>query len=82
MATLRSRLKYKVATILLALLMAYMLFCAVMCAIAAAKQGGYVYRIMMFSIIATYGGKRASIVALSVTLTAGGSVLLLQYSCI
>lgn len=41
---------------LLAVLMAYMLFCAVLCAVAASKQGGYVYRVMLFSIIATYGG--------------------------
>ncbi|KAH8107991.1 chitin synthase-domain-containing protein [Cristinia sonorae] len=50
-----SRWKYKAAAIMLALLMAYMLFCAVMCAVAASKQGGFVYRVMLFSIIATYG---------------------------
>ncbi|TCD70328.1 hypothetical protein EIP91_003957 [Steccherinum ochraceum] len=50
-----ARWRFKIAAALLALLMAYMLFCAVMCAVAASKQGGYVYNIMMFSIIATYG---------------------------
>ncbi|THH21774.1 hypothetical protein EUX98_g8282 [Antrodiella citrinella] len=50
-----SRWKYKLASMLLALLMAYMLFCAVMCAVVASKQGGAVYNVMIFSIIATYG---------------------------
>lgn len=44
-------------TILLALLMCYMLFCAVMCAIAASGQGGGAYTVMLFSIIVTYGGR-------------------------
>jgi chitin synthase len=42
--------------ILFALLMVYLLFCAVMCAIGASKQGDSAYSIMLFSIIVTYGG--------------------------
>lgn len=47
--------KYKILALSFALLMCYMLFCAVMCAIAASNQGGGAYSIMLFSIIATYG---------------------------
>ncbi|KAI0071473.1 glycosyltransferase family 2 protein [Panus rudis PR-1116 ss-1] len=47
--------KYKALAILLALMMCYMIFCAVMCAIAAAQQGGSIYRVMIFSLICTYG---------------------------
>lgn len=49
--------KYKICAIALAVLMCYMIFGAVLCAIQAARQGGEVYRIMLFSIIATYGGE-------------------------
>lgn len=48
--------KYKTLALSFALLMCYMLFCAVMCAIAASKQGDRAYSIMIFSIIITYGG--------------------------
>ncbi|KAI0339791.1 hypothetical protein BDW22DRAFT_1431288 [Trametopsis cervina] len=47
--------KYMSLAILFALLMAYLIFCAVMCAIRASTQGGGAYSIMLFSIIVTYG---------------------------
>ncbi|EKM54206.1 glycosyltransferase family 2 protein [Phanerochaete carnosa HHB-10118-sp] len=47
--------KYKILALSFALLMGYLLFCAVMCAIAAARQGGSANSLMLFSIIATYG---------------------------
>ena len=37
--------------------MVYLLFAAVQCAIAAARQGGTAYQIMWFSIVVTYGGE-------------------------
>lgn len=49
--------KYKAVAIILALLMVYLLFAAVECAIQAAKQGGTAYQIMWFSIMITYGGE-------------------------
>lgn len=49
--------KYKIVTILFALLMLYLLAAAVICAVQAAGQGGNAYNVMMFSIILTYGGK-------------------------
>lgn len=53
----RSKWKYQTTAILLALMMVYLLFCAVMCAVKAADGGGVTYRTMVFSIIITYGGK-------------------------
>ena len=50
--------KYKTVAIVLAILMVYLLFAAVECAIQAAKQGGTAYQIMWFSIVVTYGGER------------------------
>ena len=50
--------KYKAASIILAILMVYLLFAAVECAIQAAEQGGVAYQIMWFSIVVTYGGER------------------------
>ncbi|GJE97749.1 glycosyltransferase family 2 protein [Phanerochaete sordida] len=47
--------KYKTLALSFALLMGYMLYCAVMCAIAASRQGDGAYSVMLFSIIATYG---------------------------
>lgn len=44
-------------SIILAILMVYLLFAAVECAIQAAKQGGTAYQIMWFSILVTYGGE-------------------------
>jgi cellulose synthase/poly-beta-1,6-N-acetylglucosamine synthase-like glycosyltransferase len=49
--------KYKTVTILFALLMMYLIAAAVVCAIQAAKDGGNTYRVMLFSLIITYGGK-------------------------
>lgn len=53
----RSKWKYQTTAILLALMMVYLLFCAVMCAVKAAGSGGVTYRTMVFSVIITYGGK-------------------------
>ncbi|CDO75678.1 Glycosyltransferase Family 2 protein [Trametes cinnabarina] len=50
-----ARWKYKICTLIFAVLMVYVVFCAVMCSIQAAVQGGAAYRIMLFSIILTYG---------------------------
>ena len=53
----RAKWKYKTVAIILALLMVYLLYAAVECAIQAAKQGGTAYQIMWFSIAVTYGGE-------------------------
>ncbi|KAI0329711.1 hypothetical protein GY45DRAFT_1435241 [Cubamyces sp. BRFM 1775] len=50
-----ARWKYKISTLIFAVLMVYVIFCAVMCSIQAAYHGGDAYRIMLFSIIMTYG---------------------------
>ncbi|OSD06767.1 glycosyltransferase family 2 protein [Trametes coccinea BRFM310] len=50
-----ARWKYKICTLIFAVLMVYVVFCAVMCSIQAAYQGGAAYRVMLFSIILTYG---------------------------
>ncbi|KAH8982703.1 chitin synthase-domain-containing protein [Lactarius akahatsu] len=50
-----SKWKYKTVAIILAVLMVYLLFAAVECAIQAARQGGAAYQIMWFSIVVTYG---------------------------
>ncbi|KAH9847147.1 chitin synthase-domain-containing protein [Lenzites betulinus] len=50
-----ARWKYMICTIAFAVLMAYVIFCAVMCSIQAARQGGSSYSVMLFSIIMTYG---------------------------
>ena len=50
-----SRWKYKISTLIFAVLMIYVIFAAVMCAIQAANQGGPAYNLMLFSIIITYG---------------------------
>ncbi|KAA1473984.1 glycosyltransferase family 2 protein [Dentipellis sp. KUC8613] len=47
--------KYKLIAIILAILMAYLIFAAIRCAIMASTQGGHEYQIMLFSIIVTYG---------------------------
>lgn len=43
-------------TILFGISMAYLLFCAIMCAIRASTEGDSAYSVMLFSIIVTYGG--------------------------
>ncbi|KAL6300445.1 chitin synthase-domain-containing protein [Sparassis latifolia] len=50
-----SKWKYKLSVIFLAVMMVYIIFAAVMCSIQAAYQGGGAYRVMLFSIIVTYG---------------------------
>ncbi|KAH9839307.1 chitin synthase-domain-containing protein [Rhodofomes roseus] len=50
-----SKWKYQTTAILLALMMVYLLFCAIMCAVKAADGGGLAYRTMVFSVIITYG---------------------------
>ncbi|THH00743.1 hypothetical protein EW026_g1841 [Hermanssonia centrifuga] len=50
-----SKGKYKILTVIFAVLMCYMIFCAVMATIKASSQGGGAYSIMIFSLIATYG---------------------------
>ncbi|KAH9942456.1 chitin synthase-domain-containing protein [Epithele typhae] len=50
-----ARWKYKICTICFAVLMVYVLFAAVMCSIQAARQSDSAYRVMLFSIIVTYG---------------------------
>ncbi|PCH43373.1 glycosyltransferase family 2 protein [Wolfiporia cocos MD-104 SS10] len=50
-----SKWKYKLSAILLSCLMMYMIACAVLCAIQAARSGGTVYNTMVFSVIITYG---------------------------
>ncbi|KAI8993118.1 chitin synthase-domain-containing protein, partial [Trametes punicea] len=52
--------KYKICALIFAVLMVYVIFCAVMCSIQAAYQGGTAYRVMLFSIIMTYGAYAAS----------------------
>jgi len=52
----RSKWKYKLISIFLAILMVYLIYAAVKCAIMAAQQGGSAYQIMLFSLIVTYGG--------------------------
>lgn len=51
----RARWKYKICALIFAVLMVYVIFAAVECSIRAAGQGGAAYRIMLFSIIVTYG---------------------------
>jgi chitin synthase len=47
--------KYKLITFLLAILMVYVMFAAVMCIIQAARTGGTQYHVMLFSVVMTYG---------------------------
>ena len=42
---------------LLAVLMVYLIAAAILCAVSAANIGGTPYRVMLFSILVTYGGK-------------------------
>jgi len=57
----RSKWKYKTVAIVLAFMMVYLLFAAVQCSIAAARQGGTAYQIMWFSIVVTYGGESSAL---------------------
>lgn len=60
-----------ICTIAFAVLMAYVIFCAVMCSIQAARQGGSSYSVMLFSIIMTYGGAKAELSYFLWPLTSG-----------
>lgn len=51
----RSKWKYKLTSIFLAVLTLYMLVCSVVCALAVASQGGG--STMLLSLLVTYGGK-------------------------
>ncbi|KAJ7925246.1 glycosyltransferase family 2 protein [Mycena leptocephala] len=50
-----SKLKYEITAICLAVLMAYMIFASILCALAAAHQGGGANSAMLFSVVITYG---------------------------
>ncbi|KAJ3539839.1 hypothetical protein NM688_g6311 [Phlebia brevispora] len=52
-----SKWKYKILTIVFAVFMVYMIFCAVMATLQAVSIGGGANRIMIFSLLATYGGE-------------------------
>lgn len=52
--------KYRVLVTLFAVIMLYLLGAAVACILEASKQGGNTYRVMLFSIIITYGSWAAS----------------------
>lgn len=45
---------------LFAVIMIYLLGAAVVCVVQASKQGGNAYRVMLFSIVITYGSWAAS----------------------
>ncbi|KAL0068737.1 hypothetical protein AAF712_004066 [Marasmius tenuissimus] len=47
--------KYKLTVIFFSILMLYMVFASILCAIAAGKQGGAANSAMLFSVIITYG---------------------------
>ncbi|KAJ7132804.1 glycosyltransferase family 2 protein [Mycena crocata] len=50
-----SKWKYKITAICLAVLMTYMLSASILCALAAAGQGGGANSVMLFSVVITYG---------------------------
>ncbi|KAJ7045457.1 glycosyltransferase family 2 protein [Mycena alexandri] len=50
-----SKWKYKITAICLAVLMAYMISASIVCALAAARQGGGANSAMLFSVVITYG---------------------------
>ncbi|KAJ7703253.1 glycosyltransferase family 2 protein [Mycena rosella] len=50
-----SKWKYKITAICFAVLMAYVLFASIVCALAAARQGGGANSTMVFSLLMTYG---------------------------
>ncbi|KZT66387.1 glycosyltransferase family 2 protein [Daedalea quercina L-15889] len=50
-----SKWKYQTTAILLAFMMIYLLFSAVMCAVKAAEEGSVAFQTMIFSLIITYG---------------------------
>ncbi|KAF8629158.1 hypothetical protein AX17_005743 [Amanita inopinata Kibby_2008] len=50
-----SKWKYKMTAIMLSILMMYMIFASIMCAIQAIKQGGAANSTILFSVVITYG---------------------------
>ncbi|KAJ6499356.1 chitin synthase [Mycena sanguinolenta] len=50
-----SKWKYQITAICLAILMAYMIFASILCALAAASQGGGANSTMLFGVAITYG---------------------------
>ncbi|KAJ7084332.1 chitin synthase [Mycena belliarum] len=50
-----SKWKYKITAICLAVLMTYMIAASILCAFAAARQGGATNSTMLFSLVITYG---------------------------
>ncbi|KAF5366968.1 hypothetical protein D9758_003909 [Tetrapyrgos nigripes] len=55
-----SKVKYRVAIYFFSVMMTYMLVASVLCAVAAARQGGSANSAMVFSVIITYGVYAAS----------------------
>lgn len=53
----RAHVKYKAITIIMGVLMVYLLFTSVVCAIQAMKQGGTANSVMLFSVLITFGCK-------------------------
>jgi len=50
-----AKMKYKLTSIFFAVLMLYLMFCSIKCAVAAASQGGSTGRVMVLSFLVTYG---------------------------
>jgi chitin synthase len=56
----RAHVKYKAITIIFGVLMVYLLFTSVVCAMEALKQGGTANSVMLFSVLITFGCKPLS----------------------
>lgn len=63
----RSKWKYQVASIYFGILMIYMIFASIECAIQATRQGGAANSIMVFSVSLTYGCKSFTIISFPIT---------------
>lgn len=57
----RSQWKYKTTAIFFSLLMVYLIYASIKCAVQAAKQGGSANSIMLFSVVVTYGCRPISV---------------------
>ncbi|KAL4262585.1 Chitin synthase [Pleurotus pulmonarius] len=55
-----SKMKYKLTSIFLAVLMVYLIFASIQCALKAAQQGGSANSVMLFSVVITFGLYAAS----------------------
>jgi hypothetical protein len=53
----RTKWKYKSIAIVFSVLMVYLIFASVMCAVQAASQGGSANSTMLLSVVVTYGCK-------------------------